>query len=49
MRYADIRLNIPYNEFMEADKEKEFEYWSKRIYMNLFELFICKLNKKNGM
>lgn len=46
-RYADIRLNIPYNEFMEADKEKRFDMVKENIYESI-RIIDSKLNKKNG-
>lgn len=46
-RYADIRLNIPYNEFMEADKEKRFDMVKENIYESI-RIIYSKLNKKNG-
>lgn len=46
-RYADIRLNIPYNEFMEADKDKRFDMVKKNIYESI-RIIDSRLNKKNG-
>ena len=46
-RYADIRLNIPFEEFMEADKQKRFEMVKKNIYDSI-RVVDERINKKKG-
>lgn len=46
-RYADIRLNIPFEEFMEADKDKRIDMVKNNIYESI-RTIDSKLNKKNG-
>ena len=46
-RYADIRLNIPFEEFMEADKDKRIDMVKNNIYESI-RINDSKLNKKNG-
>ena len=46
-RYADIRLNIPFEEFMEADKDKRIDMVKNNIYESIRSID-SKLNKKNG-
>ena len=46
-RYADIRLNIPFEEFMEADKDKRIDMVKNNIYESI-RIIDSKLNKKNG-
>ena len=46
-RYADIRLNIPFEEFMEADKDKRIDMVKNNIYESI-RINDIKLNKKNG-
>lgn len=44
-RYADIRLNIPFEEFMEADKDKRVDMVKNNIYESI-RIIDSKLNKK---
>ena len=46
-RYADIRLNIPFEEFMEADKDKRIDMVKNNIYESI-RIIDSKLNKKKG-
>ncbi len=46
-RYADIRLNIPFEEFMEADKDKRVDMVKNNIYESI-RIIDSKLNKKKG-
>ena len=46
-RYADIRLNIPFEEFMEADKDKRIDMVKKNIYDSI-RVVDERLNKKKG-
>ena len=46
-RYADIRLNIPFEEFMEADKDKRIDMVKNNIYESI-RIIDSKLNKNNG-
>lgn len=46
-RFADIRLNIPYDEFIVADKKKRFEMVKKNIYDSI-RVVDERLNKKKG-
>ena len=46
-RYADIRLPIPYDEFLSADKQKRFEMVKQNIYDSIM-VVDEKLNKKKG-
>ena len=46
-RYADIRLNIPFEEFMEADKDKRIDMVKNNIYESI-RIIDSKLNKQNG-
>ena len=46
-RYADIRLNIPFEEFMEADKDKRIDMVKNNIYESI-QIIDSKLNKKKG-
>ncbi len=46
-RFADIRLNIPFDEFLKANKQKRFEMIKKNIYDSI-EIVNKRLNKKKG-
>lgn len=46
-RFADIRLNIPYDEFLAADKKKRFEMVKKNIYDSI-KVVDERLSKKKG-
>lgn len=46
-RFADIRLNIPYEEFLAADKQKRFEMVKKNIYDSI-KVVDDRLNQKKG-
>ena len=46
-KFADIRLNIPYDEFLAADKQKRFEMVKKNIYDSI-RAVDERLNKKKG-
>lgn len=46
-RFADIRLNIPFDQFLKADKHKRFEMIKKNIYDSI-EVVNERLNKKKG-
>lgn len=46
-RFADIRLNIPYDEFLSADKQKRFEMVKKNIYDSI-RVVDERINKKKG-
>ena len=44
-RFADIRLNIPYVEFLAADKQKQFEMVKQNIFDSI-KVVDERLNKK---
>lgn len=46
-RYADIRLNIPFREFMEADRDKRFDMVKSNIYESV-RIIDDRLNRKKG-
>lgn len=46
-RFADIRLNIPYDEFLSADKQKRFEMVKNNIYDSI-RVVDERLNNKKG-
>ena len=46
-RFADIRLNISYEELMSADKERQYEMVKQNIYDSIM-VVDEKLNKKKG-
>ena len=46
-KFADIRLNIPYDEFLSADKKKRFEMVKQNIYDSI-RVVDKRLNNKKG-
>ena len=46
-RFADIRLSIPYDEFISADKKKRFEMVKQNIYDSI-RVVDKRLNNKKG-